>query len=1445
MAQVPVSLFSAARSRRSLPQARRRRALALEGLEPRIVLTQIQYGLFDTGVDNSGNALPGGASDTHYTLPVTQLGTAGMNAVVASTLAGGWVGDGPTHAWIAPTADQGGAAGQSTPAGTYEYETTFTVPTNSNYTGTIKGILSGQVASDNNITDILIDGVSTGFTSTSLSTLGAFTVQGTVVTGVNTVDIIVANTATGPSGLHLDNLLLALPPALSVDQATVNVAYGGTATNTGSFSTPNPNDTVSISSSLGTVTQTGTNSGTYTFSDPNVTAGTSITITATNSEGGITNTTFTITETPPSLTGSNQPITVRAGGAAVTVDPNITLNDPSGPNLSSASVSIGTNFTAAEDQLLFTDQNGITGAYNSSTGILTLSGSATPAQYQTALQSVQYQDTNTNAATANQAARTISFSISPGTYNPDNGHFYQFFKNPGITWTAAKAAADASSVYGLKGYLATLTSAAENTFAFSKTLSTGWIGASDAANPGVWEWADGPETGLQFWSGIRNGSPVNGQYNDWNTGEPNDSGGIEFYAQYLQSGLWNDLANTSVVQGYLVEYGGSAGDPTLQLTSQATANVTSITNTPVVTGPLLPTSMNAPNTTITGTADAGSLVKIYNDVNNNGTIDLGETVIGSEQLGAGQTTFSIAVPLTQNAANYFIATATTSPAAESTPIAIPTITTDSIPPVRPLVTGPAAAVSMNAASVTITGTAEVGSLVQVYADTNNDGLIDGGDTLVSSQQLAANASAFSIPTALTQDAANHFLVAATDAAGNRSAPSIVPTVNDTTALPALPIAGTPSAATTVNTGTYTVTGTAEAGSLIKVYGDGNGNGTIDDGEVVVGFLQLAPGQTNYSIAVPLTPNSANHFLVTATNAAGNQSPPLILPTITQDSTVPALPTVTSPTTAMAVNAGATTITGTAEANSLVRIYKDFNGNGVIDIGDAVVGFEQLTGGATTYSITVPLAQNSANNFLATATDAGGNQSAPIAVPTVTADSTPPGFPIGVSPAVAATVGLRTYTLTGTAEPGSLVQVYADTNGNGSIDDGETVAGYEHLAPDQTTYSITVTLATNAANHFLITATDAAGNQSVAVAAPTITQDSIAPVIPTNGLPSAATTVNTGTYTVTGTAEAGSLVKVYADANGNGTIDDGEVAVGFLQLAPGQTNYSIKVPLTPNAANHFLVTATDLSGNRSAPLVLPTITQDSTVPDLPIAGNPSAPTSVSTGTYTLTGTAEAGSLVKVFADANGNGKVDDGEQVVGFVQLAPGQTNYSVTVPLVANSANHFIVSATDAAGNQSAGLVLPTVTADSTPPALPVAGNPSAPTSVSTGTYTLTGTAEAGSLVKVYADANGNGTIDDGEVVVGFLQLAPGQTDYSITVPLIPNAANKFLVTATDAAGNLSSTLILPTITQDSTIPVPPVDVTLPVSTTTTATSYTLTGTAEAGEPRAGLRRPQRRRFGR
>jgi hypothetical protein len=62
------------------------------------------------------------------------------------------------------------------------------------------------------------------------------------------------------------------------------------------------------------------------------------------------------------------------------------------------------------DTLEFINQNGITGLFNSSDGVLTLSGTATIAQYQTALRSVQF-----FSSSATSGTRTVTFTINDGT----------------------------------------------------------------------------------------------------------------------------------------------------------------------------------------------------------------------------------------------------------------------------------------------------------------------------------------------------------------------------------------------------------------------------------------------------------------------------------------------------------------------------------------------------------------------------------------------------------------------------------------------------------------------------------------------------------------------------------------------------------------------------------------------------------------------------------------------------------------------------------------------------------------------------------------------------------------------------------------------------------------------------------------------------------------------
>ena len=104
--------------------------------------------------------------------------------------------------------------------------------------------------------------------------------------------------------------------------------------------------------------------------------------------------------------------------------------------------------------------------------------------------------------TGTQAPRFVCSTDAPTgfTLGP-TGNIYRFVDTQ-LSWDAARTAAAAVLPDGRTGDLATIASAAENTFVRS-LISTGhiWIGGADTTVEGEWRWATGPEAGNQFWNG--------------------------------------------------------------------------------------------------------------------------------------------------------------------------------------------------------------------------------------------------------------------------------------------------------------------------------------------------------------------------------------------------------------------------------------------------------------------------------------------------------------------------------------------------------------------------------------------------------------------------------------------------------------------------------------------------------------------------------------------------------------------------------------------------------------------------------------------------------------------------------------------------------------------------------------------------------------------------------
>ncbi len=125
-----------------------------------------------------------------------------------------------------------------------------------------------------------------------------------------------------------------------------------------------------------------------------------------------------------------------------------------------------------------------------------------------------------------------------------NGHFYEFVApQGGITWTSAKTASEERMFLATPGHLATVTSQGEWDFLLDNfPTAYNWIGLSDVAQEGHYEWV----TGEPF------------EFSTWKRNEPNNAGN-EDYVHY-DGGGWNDFHNWNTVYSadfphhYIVEY---------------------------------------------------------------------------------------------------------------------------------------------------------------------------------------------------------------------------------------------------------------------------------------------------------------------------------------------------------------------------------------------------------------------------------------------------------------------------------------------------------------------------------------------------------------------------------------------------------------------------------------------------------------------------------------------------------------------------------------------------------------------------------------------------------------------------------------------------------------------------------------------------------------------------
>lgn len=387
------------------------------------------------------------------------------------------------------------------------------------------------------------------------------------------------------------------------------------------------------------------------------------------------------------------------------------------------------------------------------------------------------------------------------------------------------------------------------------------------------------------------------------------------------------------------------------------------------------------------------------------------------------------------------------------------------------------------------------------------------------------------------------------------------------------------------------------------------------------------------------------------------------------------------------------VSGRATAGCDILI--DLNGDGVVDQ-------VARTDSAGIWAVTLPSPMPDGAIIRAKAIDSQGLVGL---TDSVAVDAVPPVL------AANATNGLF---LSGMAEAGSTIK--ADLNGDGQAD---LVIS---TRPDGT-WTIQPPLALAHATTVLLTATDAAGNESPATA---VLVDAVAPVVtidPSNGL------------RASGTASADSTVGLDVDQDG--------VADYVALVSNGQWTLDLADSLPQGRM--ISVVATDAAGNRSnaASRIVDTLPPQVTI-------------QASNGSL-LRGTAEPGCSVGL--DVGANGTAD-------FTVVAGPDGNWSLTPPQAIAHGTLVRAIASDAAGNQS------------TPAETSVDAQPPAVTIAATNGIALGGTTEAGCVVDI--DTNGDGAAD-------YTAVADAQGQWAVLPIAPLTHGTQVHATARDALGNVSA----------------------------------------------------------
>jgi len=213
-----------------------------------------------------------------------------------------------------------------------------------------------------------------------------------------------------------------------------------------------------------------------------------------------------------------------------------------------------------------------------------------------------------------------------------------------------------------------------------------------------------------------------------------------------------------------------------------------------------------------------------------------------------------------------------------------------------------------------------------------------------------------------------------------------------------------------------------------------------------------------------------------------------------------------------------------------------------------------------------------------------------------------------------------------------------------------------------------------------------------------------------------------------------------------------------------------------------------NGDWSEPALLLTPKSDSQAPSPPTITSPTDKTTTNNGTPTISGTAEAYSTVTIY----------DGSTKLGTARTN-GSGSWTFTPSSALSDGEHALTAtATDAAGNTSSASKSVTVTVDK-PPAPPTITSPQNNTSDADGSFSVSGSAQAGSTVELF---------DGAETWPESFRVSKGTTKadsstgaWSIDLSGVSEGPHTYSAKATDTGGTSSASNFVTVTVEDTTAP--------------------------------------------